>query len=152
MNHIGKFTSKQISDCTRGMNRGNKLYEGHRMVLPEHKEKIIEQKRREYYVHEDECFVQEDEEKNLILEQAMQNQEMVEICWQEVINPMKLPPEEYAQYLHQAFDPKAIKEMKIRTEVGKIAGVVSAQTMLKCKMQSGNHLIALQDIISIRKL
>lgn len=141
-NHLGR--------CSHGLNRGNKLYEGHRMMLPEHKEKVIESKRREYCRAKEEVFVQEDEEKEQVIRRAIETGCFVELCWQETINPMKLTPEEYASYLHKVFNPNAVRETKISTERGKIAGVCGVEGILKCKLMSGNRLIPMQDVIFVK--
>ncbi|OEF97617.1 hypothetical protein [Desulfuribacillus alkaliarsenatis] len=140
------------NNCPRGLNRGNKLYEGHRMMLPEHKEKVIESKRRDYSYAQKEIVVQEEEDKEQAVRKAIETGCIVEICWQETINPIKLNPEEYAAYLHKVFNPKAVRETEIRTEQGRIAGIFSAQGMLKCKLRSGNQLIPIESLLYIREI
>jgi hypothetical protein len=144
--------NKYISRCQRGLSRENKLYEGHRMMLPEHKEKVIETKRREYAHLTEQTIVQDDEEKERIVSIAIKKDCEVEVCWRETINPIKLDSEQYANYLHKVFDPNVEREVEVRTQKGTISGVITARAMIRCKFDSRNKLIALTDLLSVRLL
>ena len=136
--------------CQRGLHRGNKLYEGHRMILPEHQEKVVTDRKREYRQAAKEVFFQEEEEKEWQVRRAIEHECMVEICWQEILNPLKLSSEEYAAYLHQSLNPTATRQTEVRTEVGRIAGVFAAEGMIKCKLSTGNHLVAIENLLSVK--
>jgi len=144
--------NKYINGCQRGLSRENKLYEGHRMMLPEHKEKFIETKRREYAHLTGQTNVQDDEEKEQLVRIAIEKDCEVEVCWRETINPIKLDAEQYASYLHKVFDPNVEREVEVRIQKGKILGVITAKTLLKCKFDSGNKLINFKDLLSVRLL
>ena len=140
------------SGCARGLHRGNKLYEGHRMMLSEHKDKVIESKRRDYWQAEKEFVVQEEEEQEQIVRLAIETKCMVEICWREIINPIKLSSEQYAMYLHKVFDPNVVREEEIRKEQGRIVGIFAAEGILKCSFNSQNYVVAIQSIIYIKEV
>jgi hypothetical protein len=50
------------------MDRGNKLYEGHRVILPEHRDLVLDQKRKEQVYHPLELADDELDEIGLVIE------------------------------------------------------------------------------------
>lgn len=136
------------NQCSGGFNRGNKLYEGHRMILPEHKEAILNRKRAEYQLPEP-VVSQADEEKNSIITTAIQQKLPIKICWKESVNPLKLDAEEYARYLHGSLRPGSVSNDQVLHSVGIIAGYLQQPPALKCKLECGNKLVAIADVISV---
>lgn len=141
---------KQV--CSRGLNRGNKLYEGHRLVLHEHQETLLVSRRTEHLHGKQLSVVQETEEQEAIVRQAVYEQREVQICWEQEFNPLKLSADQYAEYLHSALNPRTHYDKEIKTERARIIDVLNAEGMLKCKLQTGKCLIAIKDVLSIKLL
>ena len=138
--------------CSRGLNRGNKLYEGHCLVLHEHQETLLVSRRTEHLLGKQLTVVQEIEEQEAIVHQAIRDKCDVEIFWEQRFNPLKLSADQYAEYLRGALNPRAHLDIEVRRERAEIIAVLNAEGILKCKLQTGNCLIPIKNILSIQLL